>query len=279
MVAPTPLMCRTAASCLCPCRSHGQTGTLMISSGLAHLSGTGLLRTVHVVIASPLAIKMYSLVLSQKPTNMSESVLSSAFVRSGYHTRSPNTHLPMWCPQPRHRSNGTFPSDPTVSSLSNLVPCPVLQAMVFDSGGTCVWQLNSNSFKSVLTMPPPVSLRRKEVTDPAFLAFLTAAATCTTAGSPSLRMVTCVEPSASTHSTSFLTACGSAAPLSLHGRGQGPFLFVDPSRPTWVWHLRSDGHSQCIQVKIDHRALHASDVNVQDSSQPHNACTNPGNGV
>ena len=51
----------------------------------------------------------------RKPTNIPGSILSSAFVRSvngptRYHTLSPNTHLPMWCPRPRHRSNGTFPS-------------------------------------------------------------------------------------------------------------------------------------------------------------------------
>ena len=34
------LLGRTAASCWCPGRSHGQTGTLMISSGSAHLSDT-----------------------------------------------------------------------------------------------------------------------------------------------------------------------------------------------------------------------------------------------
>ena len=92
-------------------------GTLMISPGLAHLSDTGFLRIVRAVIASPLAIKMYSLDFIRKPTIMPDSILSSAFVRSvngpaRYHTCSPNTHLPMWCPRPRHRSNDTFPSDP-----------------------------------------------------------------------------------------------------------------------------------------------------------------------
>ena len=69
-------------------------------------------------------------------TDEQDSILSSAFVRSvngptRYHTRSPNTHLPMWCPRPRHSSNGTFPSDPTVSRFSNVVACPIIQAMVF----------------------------------------------------------------------------------------------------------------------------------------------------
>ena len=83
------------------------------------------------------------------------------------------------------------------------------------------------------------------------------------AGSPSLRTVICVEPSTSpTLPASRLHAC----PL-LHfcQRGaQRPLLFVDPSRPTSMWHLRSDSHSQCTQVEIDHRALDASDVDVQD---------------
>ena len=59
-------MGRTAASCLCPSRSHGQTGTLMISSGFAHLSDPGFLRIVRAVIASPFAIIMDFI---QKPTN------------------------------------------------------------------------------------------------------------------------------------------------------------------------------------------------------------------
>ena len=50
----------------------------------------------------------------------------------------------MWCPRPYHRSNGTFPSDPTVSTFSNMAACPILQAMVFDSNGICIWQLNSS---------------------------------------------------------------------------------------------------------------------------------------
>ena len=44
-------MGRTAAACLCPGRSHGQTAMLMISSGLAQISDTGLLRIA--VVASP----------------------------------------------------------------------------------------------------------------------------------------------------------------------------------------------------------------------------------
>ena len=71
-----------------------------------------------------------------------------------YHTLSPNTRLPMWCPRPRHRSNGTFPSGPTVSRLSKVVACTIIQAMVFDSGGICIWQLNSSSFLSVLISRP-----------------------------------------------------------------------------------------------------------------------------
>ena len=51
---------RSAASCLCPGRSHGQTGALMISSGFAHFSHTSFLRIVRAGIASPCAIKMYS---------------------------------------------------------------------------------------------------------------------------------------------------------------------------------------------------------------------------
>ena len=136
-------MGRTAAACRCPGRSHGQTGMLTISSGLVHLSGTGLLLIVRAVVASPFAIKMYSLDFIRKPTNIPSSILSSAFVRSvngptRYHTLSPNTHLPMWCPRHRHRSNGTFPSGPTVSRFSKVVACTIIQAMVFDSGGICI---------------------------------------------------------------------------------------------------------------------------------------------
>ena len=115
-------MGRTAASCLCP-KSVPWPDTQIISSGLADLSDTGLLRVVRAVIASPLANKMYSLDFSWKPTNMPDSILSSAFVRSvngptRCHNRSPNAHLPMWCPRPRHRSERYLSIDPTVSRFS-----------------------------------------------------------------------------------------------------------------------------------------------------------------
>ena len=87
-------MGRTAASYLFAGWFHGHS-TLMISSKPAHLSDTGLLQIVRAVVAAPLAFKMYSLDFSQEPTNMPDSFLSSAFVRSvngptRYHTRSPN---------------------------------------------------------------------------------------------------------------------------------------------------------------------------------------------
>ena len=150
---------RTVVSCRWPSRSHCQTGTLMISSLLVHLSDTGSLRIDRTVIASPFAIKMYSLDCIKTPTNMPDSTLSSAFVRSvngptRYHTRSPNTHLPMWCPRRRHRANGTFPSHATVSRFINVAACPNTLAVVFDSSGICIWQLNSSSFLSVLTTSP-----------------------------------------------------------------------------------------------------------------------------
>ena len=51
---------------------------------------------------------------------------------------------------------------------------------------------------------------------------------------------------------------------SYQRRVQRPLLFVDPSRATSVWHLRSDSHGQRTQVEIDDRALDASDVDVQN---------------
>ena len=65
------------------------------------------------MVASLFAIKIYSLDCIRKPTKMPGSILSSDFVRSvngptRNHTLSPNTHLPMWCPRPHHRSNGAF---------------------------------------------------------------------------------------------------------------------------------------------------------------------------
>ena len=160
VITITPLFHGPNCRCLpCPGRSHGQTGMSTISSRLVHLSGTGLLLIIRAVVASPFAIKMCSQDFIRKPTNIPGSILSSAFVRfvngpTRYHTLSPNTHLPMWCPRPRHRSNGTFPSGRTVSRFSKVVACTIIQAMVFDSGGICIWQLNSSSFLSVLTMPP-----------------------------------------------------------------------------------------------------------------------------
>ena len=65
---------------------------------------------------------MYSLDFIRKATNMPDSILSSAFVRSvsgptRNHTRSLNTDQPMLCPRLCHRSNGTFPSYPDSASL------------------------------------------------------------------------------------------------------------------------------------------------------------------
>ena len=48
---------------------------------------------------------------------------------------------------------------------------------------------------------------------PSWRLSLTAAATCLTAGSPSLLIDTLVDPSAPTHSVNLMTACGSAAPF------------------------------------------------------------------
>ena len=248
-IAFTPLsQRRTAASCRCPGRSHGQTGTLMISSGFAHLSDTGF--PPDCPSNYRLAIRNQNVLAGLHPENTQDSILSSAFVRSvngptRYHTRSRNTHLPMWCPRPRHRSNGTFPSDPSVSRFSNVVACPIIRATVFVSSGICIWQLNSGSFLSVLTMPPAshCSLGQtissvitgagvsKVVAEPALLAYLIAAATCITA------------PSTSHLSAASQLHAGPQPPLSQRGV-QRPFLFVDPSRPTSVWHLRSDTHNQ-----------------------------------
>ena len=95
--------------------------------------------------------------LHRKPTNIAGSIPFFARSVNGptrHHTLSPNTHLPMWCPRTRHRSNGIFPYGPTVSRFSKVVACTIIKTMVFDSGGICIWQLNSSSFLSFLTMPP-----------------------------------------------------------------------------------------------------------------------------
>ena len=78
---------------------------LTISSGFVDLSGTGVLLIVAVV--SPLAIKMCSLDFIQKQMNFSSSILSLL-------SFDLSTDPFPWCPRPRHRSNGTFPSGPTV---------------------------------------------------------------------------------------------------------------------------------------------------------------------
>ena len=157
---------RTVSSTV-PLQHAAWRGVLSSSSGLrsrragaqvrvGHLFDSSFLRTARAVIASPFTIKMYSLDFIRKPMYMPDSILSSAFIRSvngstRHHTCSP--HLPMWRPRPRHCSKGTCPSDPTVSRFSN-VACPIIEAMVFHYGGICIWQLNSSSFFSALTMPP-----------------------------------------------------------------------------------------------------------------------------
>ena len=101
-----------------------------------------------------------------------------------------------------------------------------------------------------------------------------ASATCITAGSPSLRMVTCVDPSTSSTLPASQLHCGSAAP-SL-STGSAKTILVRRSFATNIGvapPLRN--HSQYTQVDIDHRALDASDVDIEDACQPHNVCTFP----
>ena len=112
----------------------------------------------------------------------------------------------------------------SVSKYSNELACPIIQAMVFDSSGICIWQSNCSSFLSILTLPPtnltanpcrawsPSTEVSKLVTHPAVLVSQIAAATCITAGTPLLCMVICVDPSAYTH-CQLLDLCGSDAPF------------------------------------------------------------------
>ena len=98
-----------------------------ISSELSHLSHASLLLTVRAFAASLLVIKMYTLDLIRKPTNIPDSILSSASVRhvngpTLYHTRCPNTRLPVRCPRPHRRSKSTIPSE----RFSNVVACLVV---------------------------------------------------------------------------------------------------------------------------------------------------------
>ena len=133
----------------------------MISSRLVHFSDTGFLRIVRAVIASP--FRNQNVFAGLHPETDEHARFHPVFglrsicQRTHSIPHSPNAHLPVWYPRPRHRSNGTFPSDPTVSRFSNVAACPNIQAMVFDFGGICIWQLNSSSFMSVLTMPPTSS--------------------------------------------------------------------------------------------------------------------------
>ena len=142
-------MGRTAATCRCPGWSHGQTGMLTISSGLVHLFGTGLLLIVRAVVASQSRCTHWT-----SSENRRKNQVPSCLLLSFHLSTDPlDTTLflrtricPCGVRDPRHRSNGTFPSGPTVSRFSKVVACTIIQAMVFDSGGICVWQLNSSSF-------------------------------------------------------------------------------------------------------------------------------------
>ena len=109
---------RTAASC------HGQTCTLMTSSRLVHLHDTNLLNCPS---KCRFAIRNQNVLAGLHPETDEYAGFHPVFgLRSicqqtlSIPHSSPNTHLHMWCPRPRHRSNGTFSSDPTFSRFSNV---------------------------------------------------------------------------------------------------------------------------------------------------------------
>ena len=133
----------------------------MTSSGLAHLSDTSVLRIVRAVVTSPFALKMYSLDFIGKPTNVRDSILSL-----GLRSICQRPHsIPHSFPEhaSAHVVSATSPSFER-SRFSNVAACPVIQAMVFDSGGVCIWQLNSSSFLSVLSnCHPPVQLLSRPI--------------------------------------------------------------------------------------------------------------------
>ena len=161
---------RTAASCCCPGRSHyGQTRILMVSSGLAHLSDTGLLMIVRAVIASPFAIKMYSLDFILKPTIVPDSIRSSAF---GLRSICQRTHsIPHSIPEyasahvvsatspPFERYHPVGPKSVQAQHRPG-VPNYPSNGLRFQWCLHLVVENSTCSFLSVLTMPPTTLLSR-----------------------------------------------------------------------------------------------------------------------
>ena len=146
-------MGRTDTSCLCPGRSHGQTGTLVISSRLAHLSDTSLLlecptsyrfasRNQNVLAGFQPKANEYARFhtvfgvrsICQWTHSIPHSFVEHASAHVVSATSPPNErYLPIGpnCVQVQHRGG--------------------IQGMAFDSGG---FLHLSCSFLSVLTMPP-----------------------------------------------------------------------------------------------------------------------------
>ena len=96
------------------------------------------------------------------------------------------------------------------------------------------------------------------VTDPSLLASLTAAATCVTAGPPSLRITRAQR----VHPLGQLLDCIRVRRSCLSKRSAK----TTPVRRSFATKMgvASPLHSRCTQVAIDHRALDASDVDVQE---------------
>ena len=215
---------RTAASCWCPGRSHGQTGTLMISSGLAHLSDTGLLRIVRAVVASPFAIKMYALGLHSETDEYSVFGLRSIcqWTHSIPHSfpEHASAHVVSATSPLFERYLSIGPNRVQVQQRGGVPNYP-------GNGLRYWWYLHlAVELKFILECPDHASHLSHCSLGQTISSMITwrrclqggygSCSSCVSHCSGnllvlSLRVVTCVDPRASTHSASFSTACGSAA--------------------------------------------------------------------
>ena len=155
--------------------------------------------------------------------------------------------------------------------------------MVFDSSGICIWQLNSSSFLSVLTMLPPTirhcslgqSISKvitwcklsKVVADPVpFSTSYCSGDLHHSSFSVAAHGHLCRSQHVHPIQRSFTTACGSTAPF-LNGQTKDRSSILPDPNGCGISAQSTD--DQCTLPDIDHRAMDAHDVDVRHSCQLH----------
>ena len=210
-------------------------------------------------------------------TVMPDSLLSAAFVQSvngltRYHTRSPNTHLPMWS------GTSPLPIGPTMSRFSILVACPIIQTTVFDAGVELKFILQGPYHATALGQSISPVITRRRGFQGGYSSCPSSTSYC--GGDLHLSWFSIAAHhhlcrSQHVHPLCQLFTCMRVrSSLSLTGKCKDPFCLsiLHDQHPCNI--SAEMPNDKCTEVDINHRALDA-DVDVQGPCQPHSGCNNP----